>query len=414
VFFLDKAHIPDKLKSFFSDMIWSVCGLVLMNVIAQFIVYPAWNAGLGREAYGNIVYLLAVMNTIAITVGSGINYSRMRSSAEGKTNNQPYLVLMICGTVLAFPILLLLQCLGTLQLRGTEFILFYLLTASTMWRYYADVEYRLYINYKGYFCYYAAIGIGYLIGIELFRQTGLWPLALLPGEAAGLLLVLWKGSIFTRDTEKTGREWKQIFSLTLILVGSNLVSQLIFNGDRILLKILAGANAVTIYYIASLLGKTMALLTTPLNGVLIGYISRYDGKLTCSMMNVATGLSVAGAAVMTVACTAASHIFVPVLYPMEYEEARRLFLIANLAQVLYFIGNVLVSSVILRFTKAKNQITINAAYGISFCALCCPLAAAGGVDGFCIGLLLINALRLLICLLLGYHCAMKGEKHGYQ
>lgn len=406
---MNRVHIPDKLQRFFSDMLWSVAGLVLMNVVAQLVVYPAWNARLGSEAYGNIVYLLAVMNTIAIAAGSGINYSRMRSSAEGKTNNLPYLVLMLCGTVLAFPILLLLQCLGSLQLSGAEFILFYLLTAATMWRYYADIEYRLHIDYKGYFCYYAAIGIGYLIGIELFRQTGLWPLALLPGEAAGLLLVLWRGSIFRRDAEKTRRGRKQIVSLTLILVGSNLVSHLIFNGDRILLKILAGANAVTTYYIASLLGKTMALLTTPLNGVLIGHISRYDGKLTCRMMNAVTGLSIAGAVVMTAVCTAASYILVPVLYPAEYERARELFLIANLAQVLYFIGNVLVNSIILRFTRAKNQITVNVVYGAAFCALCCPLAAAQGVDGFCVGLLLINFLRLTICLFMGYRSSSKGK-----
>lgn len=411
---MSKAHIPNKLKRFFSDMIWSVCGLVLMNVIAQFVVYPSWNTKLGSEAYGNIVYLLAVMNTIAITIGSGINYARMRRSAEGETKNRPYLILMACGTLLAFPILLLLQILGYLQLGNTEFALFYLLAAATMWRYYADIEYRLYINYKGYFCYYAAIGIGYLLGVELFRQTGLWPLALLPGEAAGLLLVLWKGSIFRQDAEKTRREWKQIFSLTLILIGSNLVSQLIFNGDRILLRILAGANAVTIYYIASLLGKTMALLTTPLNGVLIGYISRYDGKLTCGMMNVATGISIVGVVVMTAACTVASYILVPILYPAEYEGAQRLFLIANLAQVLYFNGNVLVNSIILRFTRAKNQITINVVYGVTFCALCCPLASAGGVEGFCIGLLLINVLRTLICLLLGYYSAMKEKRYGYQ
>jgi len=414
VFFLSKARISDKLKHFFSDMLWSVCGLVLMNVVAQFIVYPAWNVRLGSEAYGNIVYLLAIMNTISVAVGVGINYARMRNSAEGETKNRPYLILMMCGTGLAFLVLLLFQLLGYLQLSGTEVILFYLLTAATMWRYYADIEYRLHINYKGYFCYYATIGTGYLVGAELFRQTGLWPLALLPGEAAGLLLVLWKGSIFRCDTPKTRYEWRRICSLTFILIGSNLVSQLIFNGDRIFLKILAGANAVTTYYIASLLGKTVALLTTPLNGVLIGYISRYDSKLTCGMMNMATGISITGTVVMTAVCTVASYILVPVLYPMEYEGARKLFLIANLAQVLFFIGNVLIHSIILRFTRAKNQITINVAYGVAFCAVCCPLAATRGVSGFCAGQLLINAIRLLICLLLGYRSVMEEKKHGYQ
>ena len=396
------AHVPDKYRRIFSDLIWSVSGLVLMNAASQFVVYPVWNRKLGGEAYGNIVYLLAVMNTIAVSFGGGINYARMRGSADGETRNQPYLLFLTAGTGLTAAVLAVFQGLGYLHLNNTEFILFCLLTIAAMWRYYADIEYRLHIDYKGYFFYYLAIGGGYLCGIGLFLISGLWPLALLPGEAAGLLLVRRRGSVLRWEAAAERREWKTVSALTLILIGGNLVSQLIFNGDRILLRLLAGAGPVAVYYIASLFGKTMALITTPLNGVLIGYISRYDGGLTRPMMNGITGLTAAGTVLATAACTVASHIFVPVMYPAEYEEAATLFLTANLAQILYFAGNVLISSILLRFTKARNQITINAVYGAAFCAVCCPLAAARGVGGFCAGLLFINAFRLLVCLLLGY------------
>ena len=87
-------RIPEKLKNIFTDTIWSMAGLVLMNVAAQFVVYPCWNRVLGSEEYGNIVYLLAVMNILAISVGSGVNYARMRQSANGETQNRPYMLLM--------------------------------------------------------------------------------------------------------------------------------------------------------------------------------------------------------------------------------------------------------------------------------------------------------------------------------
>ena len=146
--------IPHKLNSIFTDTMWSIAGLALMNVAAQFVVYPYWNMVLGTEAYGNIVYLLAIMNVMAISVGVGINYTRMRQSVDGKTTNKPYNLLMVSGNVVSIAVLLLFKVTGIIIIGTSDFILFCILTVITMWRYYADVEYRLSINFKGFFLYY--------------------------------------------------------------------------------------------------------------------------------------------------------------------------------------------------------------------------------------------------------------------
>ena len=404
------ARLSDRLKNIFKDTAWSIAGLVLMNVAAQFAVYPCWNRVLGSEAYGNIVYLLAVMNIMAISLGSGVNYARMRRSADGSTANRPYLLLMAAGTLLSLLILLLLNALGLLHAERAELWLLCLLTAATTWRFYADVEYRLHINYKGYFLYYLVIGLGYLLGIGLFRATRFWPLALLPGELAGLALVLWRGSIFRRDRSARDEDWGPILRLVLLLVGSNALSHLIFNGDRLILRWFDGATAVSLYYIASLFGKTMTLITTPLNGVLVGYLAKYDGKLTKKLMDRISLASMAAIAAATLACLLASRILLPFLYPAEFSAVRPYLLLANAAQVIYFVGNVLVSSVLLRFTPARNQLTVNLAYGVLFAAVCIPLTRLYGIDGFCRGLLGVNVLRLGLCVILGY-AEMKGKRN---
>ncbi len=395
-------RFPEKLKSIFTDTIWSVAGLVLMNVAAQFVVYPYWNRVLGSDAYGNIVYLLAVMNILAISIGSGVNYARMRQSANGETRNRPYLLLMATGTALTLLVLLALYYIGLLHIGPAEFGLFCLLTAATMWRFYADVEYRLYINYRGYFLYYLVIGLGYLVGMPLFRVTGLWPLALLPGELAGLALVLWRGSIFKRETVHGSDDFSTVLHLALLLVGSNILSHLIFNGDRLILRWFAGSTAVSVYYIASLFGKTMTLITTPLNGVLVGHLAKYEGKLTKQLMRQITVLSAAAVLLATAACVAASYIVLPILYPSDFENVRQYLLLANAAQVIYFVGNVLTASVLLRFTPARNQMIVNVVHGVLFIAICVPLSWIFGIDGFCWGLLGVNAMRYFLCLVLGY------------
>lgn len=395
-------RIPDKLKNIFTDTVWSVAGLVLMNVAAQFAVYPYWNRVLGSEAYGNIVYLLGIMNILAISVGSGVNYTRMRRSADGKTPNRPYTLLMAAGTLLSLLILVLLRALGLIREELPDFLLLCALTAATMWRYYADVEYRLHINYKGFFLYYFVIGLGCLVGMGLFRATGRWPLALLPGEVAGLLLVLLRGRIFRRDAAAPAEDPGPILRLALLLVGTNVLSHLVFNGDRIILQLFAGSTAVSVYYIASLFGKTTSLITTPLNGVLVGHLAKFEGKLTRKLMNGVTAAAAIGAALATAACVAASMIVLPFLYPTEYETVSRYLLLANAAQVLYFTGNILTASVLLRFTPARNLLIVNFSHGILFGAVCIPVACLHGISGFCWGLLAVNAFRLGLSLLLGY------------
>ena len=395
-------RIPDKLKTIFTDTIWSMAGLVLMNVAAQFVVYPYWNRVLGSEAYGNIVYLLAVMNILAISIGSGVNYTRMRQSANGETRNRPYQLLMAAGTVLTLLVLLVLYFIGLLHIGPVEFVLFCLLTAATMWRYYADVEYRLHINYRGYFLYYLVIGLGYLIGMTLFRATGLWPLALLPGELAGLVLVLWRGSVFIREKALDKVSFSPVLRLALLLIGSNILSSLIFNGDRLVLRWFVGGNAVSIYYIASLFGKTMTLVTSPLNGVLIGHLAKYKGMLTKQIMLQITALSVAAVLLATIACVAASIIVLPFLYPIEYAEVRSFLLIGSITQVIYFVGNVINASVLLRFTPVQNQLIINVVHGVLFVAVCIPLSIIFGIKGFCMGQFVVNLIRLLMSVLMGF------------
>ena len=130
------------------------------------------------------------MNIIAISVGSACNYARMTESATKDTWNINYNIILMASSVIVIPVMLIIVKFCGVPMTVTEAVTFLILTILTMWRFYADVEYRLHLNYKGYFLYYLFISIGYLIGIVLFKVTGMWALALIPGEIAGLIMVL--------------------------------------------------------------------------------------------------------------------------------------------------------------------------------------------------------------------------------
>ncbi len=399
----------EQKKKILSDSIWSIAGLVFMNVALQFAVYPFWERRAGEAALGNILYLISLMNVFAISLGIAVNYARMRKSATETTRNSPYLGMLFGASVLAFGAAILIAFFGGVELTIPETLLFGCVTVATMWRYYADVEYKLYLNYKSFFLYYAFIGVGYLIGIALFYVTGLWPLTLLVGELLGLVYVLIRGKIFRVDGAIYGEGTGELLKLVLILFGSEAISNLIFNADRIMLKPILGEVAVTEYYLASLLGKTIALLTVPLSGVVIGYLSKYKGDLSLKAMNLIFGGALVCAVLGTAACTLGSYIIIPILYPDQMADIKEYFIVTNLSQVLYFIANV-ITVVLLRFAKSRYQLYVNIAYAVSFAAICIPSALLGGFWGFCIGLLATCAIRFAVSVVLGYFSVISAKR----
>lgn len=390
------------IRRLLSDSAWSVAGLVLMNMTAQFAVYPVWNRELGNEQYGRILYLIAGMNILAISMGVACNYARMKASAEGKTENRPYSRILLITTCALVPWCALAAVFaGEGGLNPLETGLLVLLGIAVMWRYYADVEYRLSLNYKEFFLYYLAISAGYGAGVGLFLWLRLWPLALLPGEAAGILLVYCRGRVLRRLPEENPQPDKAVTRMVMTLFMTEIISNLIANGDRVLLNLLNGPVAVTVYYQASLVGKTMALVATPLNSVMIGYLSRVKGGLTRQIMNRVSLACAAAVPVAVLLCTAGSHILIRLLYPQNYDLVRPYFIIAGTAQAAFFVSN-MAATVLLRFCRTRYQLYINLVYAGLFAALCIPGMILREVEGLCIGMMIAGLVKLGYVLWIGY------------
>jgi len=396
-----------KLKTLFKDSIWTISGLMLMNVVAQFIVYPAWNRQLGNDGYGNILYLLSLMNIIAISVGSASNYTRITESRNGRNSSSTYLLILLCCTALIAPATMIIKGISNISMSPTEWVLFGCLTALTMWRFYADVEYKLTLNYKGYFLYYLFISIGYGIGIYLSFVTNLWPLALIPGEIMGLIWVFLKGKSLRWDAPLSKPDVRAALKVFGTLVAADVISHMIFNGDRLLLKTLLDGEAVTMYYLASLISKTISLVTTPMNSIIIGYLVRMELKFTRKFMHGVSLISLALTLLATGACIIGSWILIPVLYPAEYDLVSGYFWIASLTQAFYFIGN-MITVVLLRFCSSRYQLYINTAYAVAFLVFCPAATIFYGFNGFCAGLLATSILRWATALVLGYKNTTKS------
>ncbi len=331
--------------------------------------------------------------------GTAVSYSRMVAKKDRTQENGEYnlflLMVAAVSVLVSFVALFVLK-----ELEAFYYLQILVLMVVTVFRYYADVEFRMNIRFVDYFLFFTSVALGYVIGLLLYPVTGSWVLTILLGELFGIGYTFFRGHIFRRPYTKLSADYKENLKSAWVISLSNLLSALILNSDRILLRLAVGAREVTVFYTASLIGKIVAMLTTPLNGVIISYFTNYKIRITKKLF---TGigllmvlLSVLGALV----CTAVSYIFVKVMYKDVFDEAVNYFFLANLGQILYFISGSLMV-IVMSFTKEKLQLVINIIYVTAFAIIVIPATLLMGLDGMATGLVITNFIRLLTTYLLG-------------
>lgn len=394
-----------KYKKQLGDSAFSILGLVLMNAVAQIAVYPLLARRLGTAGYGQMQYLLAYVNIITVSVGCATGLARMTAPAgEREQDNGDYHLFLLAVCLLGIPFVWLIRRFGGVSLTQRTAFWYYILFVAMAFRYYADVAFKLTLNYRGYFLYYLMISVGYAGGVFLFLRTGVWPLALVPGELSGVAFAFLYGNTLRRRALLPTKSFPRVFRVILLLCLSEGISNLIFNADRLLLKWLIDDCAVTVYYLATLVGKTMSLVSTPLCGVLMGYLARYEGGFGRRGMKKITLAALAAVPVFTGLCVLGGFLMLLLLYPGERVAVTPYLWVGSLSQVLFFTAGIL-CVILLRFAKKSFQVLINGVFGVCFLAFGIPATVLFGLWGFALAMVAANLVRFLLALLLGFYCA---------
>lgn len=362
-----------------------------MNGVLQLFIYPSFNSRLGAEKMGDVLYALSILAIFSPALGSAANNARLVEKREHDVKNGDILLAM-------FPLSVIFAVLYVMIISGylfdpLEYIMAGVLLVLTVFRYYGDVEYRLSLNYKGYFVYYLTISLGYIAGVLLYPVTNSWILVFLIGEVASNVVVLISGKIYRPLT--LSENHTQISRKILVLTLSYLLYNGVLNLDRILLQNLIDSETVTIYYVGSLLGKTAALLVGPLNSVILSYMSKNNTQITRKQYMKISAVIIGVGAVIFAVILAVMPLFVNILYKDISARVLEISTVANLSQIICFSSSLLLT-IMLTFASAKWQLIIQASYAAVFLALGIAGAKIGGLQGFIIAILLANIIRLVL------------------
>lgn len=394
---IDVRNIVVKNKKILSNTAYTMGGVLLMNGVLQLLIYPLLNRMMGSEQLGVLLYIMGLAAIVCPSVGQALNNSRLVVRRECGVSNGDYnlLLLLFGGAGTAVCLLLIGDRAGS----AGGCILAAILLMLTSFRYYGDVEYRLNLNYRKYFRYYAALTAGYVLGLGLYCAAGSWFLIFLTGELGALIYLAATGTVF-RQFFKRSSSFSLAFRRGGALVFSYLITNLTLNMDRVALEYFSGTLAVTQYYVASLIGKTMVLLVAPVNTILISYLTRSKERLTRKQFLRFVGIGFAVSFCFFLLAQIGTPLFVWLFYRGLYESVKPVITIVNLSQILGMLSAYLFI-IVLTFTEEKWQLFLQIIHLVLMTGLVLLFTRNHGIMGFAAAALIANAVRVGMVVILG-------------
>lgn len=384
-------------KKIISDLLYCIGATGLMNLILQFVVYPMVNYQIGENGFGDMLFWIGVVSILAPSFGLAVNNTRLVFPERQKTSNGDYISVLLIFTGAAAVVILVLCYIQKCKIAGS-IVLVYIVLIS-IFRNYSTVEYRLNLNYKQQLLFYVILSAGYVTGALLCKFTGLWTGVFLTGETLAVLYVVCRGNIYRRFTEKTFYR-KELSRKCIILAGAYLLTNLMLNLDRLVLMYSVGNEAVSQYYVVSLLGKTVAIIGGPLSSIIISYISKDDYHFNKKeFLKIVAVMSIMGL-IFLGAAALITPVYIRILYPNLYAGVKGLNVLVNAAQIFYFLTTLLLV-IVLTICDARWQLKIQISYSLLFSVTAVWFTNVAGLKGFAVAAFLSNLCYFLAAAAIG-------------
>lgn len=390
----------ERKKKIVSNTMYTIGGALVMNGVLQLVIYPLLNRHMGSDQLGVLLYIMGLVAILCPSVGQALNTSRLVVRRDYHVCNGDYnLLILIFGGIGSAVVMALLYMSDNFPSTWWGALLIVALLLLTAFRFYGDVEYRLNLNYRKYFCYYTILALGYLAGYGIFLLGGSWIAVFLAGEILALVYLGATGQVFCSFL-RAGKHFGIAMGRGSFLIFSYLITNITLNMDRIALKYLVGDLAVTQYYVTSLIGKTMLMLVAPVNTIIISYLTKREERLNRKQFLIFTGMGLGVSLAFFVFAQIATPIFVRIFYGELYQSVKSLVTVVNITQILGLLSAYLFI-VVLTFTEEKWQFALQIVHLVLMTALVLLFTGNHGIMGFAMAVLTANIVRVLAVIALG-------------
>ena len=385
------------------NIILDLSGNIALIGISQFLIYPLLSQNLSSEKFGSLLTLVAISNLVGNVFGGTINNIRLIRNQEYKKNgfDGDFRIIVEYGAILTALGMLIGLSIFQSQVELNQWILLPLLSVFSMLRAYMGTEYRINLQYHKVMLHAVSTCIGYLIGIPIFYLTQDWTIIFLTGEILAFLFASFTTRFFFEPRTKTILFNKTVKETNHLLI-SNFMANILTYLDRLLINPVMGPENVSIYFIASMIGKSIGIVLQPVAGVTLSYISSAT-KSHASLLYIMTnaGAIIAGLLAFFISIPL-SPIAIGILYPNLLNEVSSYFILANTSAILATVAS-LFQPVILRFCPLQWQVIIQLVYCFTYIILGYILMVVYQLYGFCVGSIIAQVIRIVLLSSVGYY-----------
>lgn len=373
-----------------SDLIYTILATVVLTGVLQIIVYPLITHIYNEEVTGDILYFIGIIYIIPQAIGGSLCNVRLMMRKECDVTNRDFIPLIVVSSAITA-----LACgvIGFVEDFNLIFaIAFGIFSIMYLLRMYLSVEFRLNLKFKQYFLYYLSISVGYLVGFGLYLLTDIWLLIFIVGEGIALIYSFVWGKMFKNDGVSCNR--KKITKTLIIVTLSTIVRDCVNQFDKVILKQMLNDAMVTHFHVVSLISKTIMMLVTPINTLILSYLTVKDSTLTKKQLLKFTGIALGCGAVFYVGCIIGTPIFIKLFYPALYDAVIQYNLIVNLGVILGFISTMFMS-ILLTQGKTAIQMAIQCVWGAGYIVAAYFFVAQYQLWGLAYVTLVANAVKLI-------------------
>lgn len=390
------------MKKAIKDIILNIFSTALPLVALQFIALPYAAKVLDGDRYGLAVTIISFISIVPISVGSALNNIKLltNNSYEEMETGDDYKILLFSGAVLnAISTILFLYYFFNVH-SIIDIILTLVMSCLTLCKEFLIVYFLVNVDYKKVFINNIFLTLGYFIGLLFFKFCLYWQVIYVFGLAFSLIHIFSQIKIEHIKHHVTPLFFRAAKE-TAILMICFILSKTTIYADKLLLYPLLGGESVSIYYISSLMGKTISLGIGPVQGVFLTNLAKKKQETRNMFKNTFLLSVLFGAAAYFITLFLCKPVL-RLLYPGSYLQAMELAPITTSTAIISSIATLL-NSFLLKYCNLKWQLGVSSLGVALYIAFAFWFFKLGGIHFYCYGILLATILKLVMIILV-YLC----------
>ena len=385
---------------FLRNFIYNFLSSAFPTVVLQFIVQPILAKHLGSERFGQYLTLMSLNFFIVGITAAVLNTVRMLQNEEyeKKGIKGDFNIIILVYAVIITIALPTGWFFYTRTNNLVDIVLYLIIGYLYLYHDYIFSQYRLRMQFSKILVNNTLLVAGYIVGIVLFtRLVPKWQIVIITSYTIGAIYDYINTDFIKEPIRKTVL-FTPTLKMVLTLTAANALHYAVNYFDKLLLQPLLGGTSVSIYSTASLVGKMLLLVSSPLSTLVLSYLVKIDQfkiKITKKMILALIG----SMAVFYGICVVVGYPITQLLYPDWASESQKYIPITAAGGVFNFASGLL-NVILIRYYKTNLQIVIQGLNLVLYLSLCMLLLSIWSLMGFSIGVTLTAFIRFVVLLVI--------------